>query len=176
MTDSSHDKKTPESIVKTLRIIILALAGGLISAAIIIAAASATDDSVREETPQQPFFTYVAFALFAGAIVGSFLVPKLAVATEIRGLAKTKNNESDASMEERVLDLFVTRTIIGAAFIEPAGLFASMAFMFERQVIVLFIVPLAIIAILLHFPSVEGVENWISRANQRIDEQRMLNP
>ncbi len=164
---------TPQGSAFTLRIILFALASGLIMFTIM---AIVMGEPPPEEDPPNLMLTYMVYASVAGIIPVSFLAPRMIVGTQIRHIASKDKAEQEAAKPLQLLGLYQTKTLIGAAAIEGVGFFAVATYFTEHSIVVLPVVLFALIGILLHLPTTSGIESWIERTEQRIDEQRMMNP
>jgi len=173
---TSSGQPTIQGVVFTLRIILFALASGLITFAMVTIAIVNPGDPQPGEIPSEPFLSYVAYRFLLGAVVGSFVVPRLIVATQIRQLARADNAERGATLSHLLLGLFQIKTIVSAAFYEGLGFFALITYLVEESVIVFPVALIALLGILLFFPTTSGVESWMESIERRIGEQRMMNP
>ncbi len=176
MMATSSNQPTIPGVVSTLRIILFALTGGLMMFAVVAIVIVNTGDPPPNQVPPKPFLSYVVYLFLVGAVAASLVVPRLIVGTQIRQLANMDDAEREADMPRHLLGLFLTKTIIGAAIFEGVGFFAISAYFTEESVIVLPVLVIVLVGILLHLPTASGVENWIERIKQRINEQQMLNP
>jgi hypothetical protein len=143
-----------------MRVIILALLGGVATFAVI----SVLVGNNQPAPPNIPLVTYIAVAYGGIAIVASAVVPKL-VTHAARQKIK-RDSPSDVTFE-RWCDVFQTGLIIGGAFLEGSAFLFLVAYLVESNLLsFLAVIPVAGLA--MKVPSQSGVKQWIE------DQQRLL--
>jgi hypothetical protein len=135
--------------------------------------------------------TYVALAFLAAAIVARCVVPGVIVRAGRRNIARGAFPLSDArgaaqessrtALERmgdagKLLTLFQTKTILGAALFEGVAFFMLIAYMVERCTPILAVAIGLILAIAAHMPTRSGVVHWIEDQLRLVDEERSLEP
>lgn len=171
---TSPKPPTRSQLVMTLQIIVFSMASGLVFFAVVATVVSSTGDEQPDPDAAHPFLSYGAYLLLAAAIGGALVVPRLIVSGQVRQLAKHEKSKDE--LQGALLSLYLTKTIIGVGILEGAGFFALICYMLEETFIPVPAAALAMLGILLHFPTASGIETWIERRVRAIDEQRMLYP
>jgi hypothetical protein len=164
--------------LRTLRIIVAALALGVIGFGVIAVVQ-------REQNPVAPPpphpITYLALGFAALQVVLQAVVPDL-MATRIRGgIARGTWPPPSPGMPETPKDdvrnlclLFQTRAIIGAAFVESAAFFLVTAYLLEGQLIALGGAVVMLALLLVRFPTRPGLESWLAAQEDLLSQDRLV--
>ncbi len=173
---TSPKPQTFSQVLMTLQLIVFSMAAGMIFFGVVATVVSTTGDEQPDPAAAHPFLSYGAYILLAAAIGAALVVPRLVVSSQVRQLASSRESKSPETLKDRLVSLYQTKTIIGVAFLEGAGFFALISYMLEETFIPVPAAVLALIGILLHFPTSSGIESWIERRTREIEEYGMLNP
>jgi hypothetical protein len=179
MNDSDQD--VPPEQLRTMQIIAGALPLGL---AFFLGAALITAGGHEERpAPQLPLLSVVAAAMLVGCVPLSIILPKIITRTALRqildGTFKIPEgaaSEQFSSTTAKLLSVRQTTMIVGMALLEGAGFMGCTAYIVEHQVQVLGVTGVAILAILIRFPTRGQVSAWLDQQAQTLaDMQRARN-
>lgn len=161
--------------VRTLRIIVAALAAGCLT----FAAIAAVQGGAPQANPQgEPIVTFVALAFAAMALVARTVVPAVMVRTGSESLARTLGSQSDPSSDRTtaaargLMNLLQTKTIIAGAMLEGATFFLLISYLVEGQMISLVAAALLVGLLLTLIPTERGMIRWVEDRLRRLDEPR----
>jgi hypothetical protein len=130
--------------------------------------------------PTTPLLTYIAAGLGALGLAMSFVVPGLFV-NSVRRLAARgawpadatgqthapgKNPQADAP--RRLLPLYQTQHITGAAILEGTTFFATIAYMMERNPIALGTAIVLLGTLIARFPTADRINAWLERQLEQL--------
>lgn len=159
--------------INVLRIIVAALCMGVATFAVIVLFVIKSDAE-----PQLGMLTMLSGAFGAGAVVLSFLLPRLIARTSRQQIAagtwqsgQPQTPDTDAG---KLMAVYQTTTIIGAAILEGASFLALVAYMTERHPMSLAVAAILFVGLLLHFPTRTGIANWIDHQSRAIEDDRMF--
>lgn len=146
-------------MIMTLRIIVVALATGVVAFGIFAA--------VQNVNKAQTFgskVNYLFLGLSIPVIIAGFIVPRLLpnTATPQGGLNASEPEEVQAA--QQAFAALQTATIVGCALFEGAALMNLVGYMMEAELVHLGVAGLALLCIVVHFPTA-------GRVTQRIEEQ-----
>ncbi len=173
------DTKGRAGLIRTAQLIVGSLASGVVIFLVIVV--------VIMQAPLRPFdpqavvsLTMAAFALTC--IPGRLFVPGLIVNAGCQkialGLWPPLSRQSHSPLpdteEGPLMQLFLTKTIIGAAILEGGALGNLVAYMIEGQIYSLALAVLGIIGILAAFPTRRILDEWLERHMRRVQEMRDL--
>jgi len=131
-----------------------------------------------------PVITYLAVASGLIVLVLSFVVPKINIARACRQIAlagpiaTTEGVPSEpkqlypAGYTGKLAQLYQTQLIIGAAMLEGAAFFATIAYMLERNPIALATAIVLLGALVARFPTSDRVNAWLDRQLGLLQEER----
>jgi hypothetical protein len=131
-----------------------------------------------------PVITYLAVASGLIVLVLSFVVPKMNAARARRQMALegptaiTKGGPSEpkqlypASYTGKLAPIYQTQLIIGAAMLEGAAFFATIAYMVERNPLALATAIALLGALVARFPTSDRVNAWLDRQLGLLQEER----
>ena len=174
-----------EGVVRTLRIIVPSMAGGvLIFLALVVfvfnpganRAAEGGAEAGGAAENALPILTYLAVAGLVGAVVARFVVVPVIVNANRQQLAQDvdKQKKDPGGVERTLAGTFQTVTIIGVALLEGAAFLAVIAYMIERSPIALGVALVLAAGILAHIPSVGRARSWVDQQTRRLEEERAL--
>jgi hypothetical protein len=151
------DKLRP--MILTLRIIVIALATGVIAFGIFAA--------VQNADKAQTFgskVNYMFLGLSAPIFVAGFIVPRILpkTATPQGGLAASESEEMQ--VVQQAFAALQISTIVGCALFEGAAFMNLVGYLLEAELVHLAVAGLALLCIVVHFPT-------SGRVVQRVDEQ-----
>lgn len=163
--------------VKGMQIIVVAL---VIGSAIFLGVTlfQRSGLAFNAETRPTPYLTYVALGVALLLLIGHYILPAMLVEAARRKVAQPQGpaplggSESDAG---KLLTLFQTRLIIGAALVEAAAFLVITAFLVEGflQDYAGWLAPLGLIAFLaFQYPTQPKVESWIEEQRKLLAEDR----
>jgi hypothetical protein len=150
MTDPKREGLTEQ--VRAMQIIVFALAMGVLTFALMLVLVIQP-----EPTQEDVLLAYVAAAAAAICIPVGFVVPRVI-----------------ASQQPATLAMYQTKLIVGAAIFEGAAFFNLVTYMIEGQVFSLAIAGVLLLLILMHFPTVGGVQEWLETRTQRARDAEAL--
>jgi hypothetical protein len=170
--------------IRNLQIIIGSLVGGAGTFLLIAAAKSIFFDEPADRG-EIGLMVYMAFGLALLALVTRAVVPHMVTLAGRRHLARrtsssglvdisTSDDARRVPMADALLNLYVTRTIIGAAIIEAAAFFALVVSVIEAEPICVVLGGVMIVGIALHFPTRARVMQWIDMQQVLLKEERQL--
>jgi hypothetical protein len=128
--------------------------------------------------PDLPILTYLSFPFAIVNTTLSFFMPDYSIARERRKLAQGSgiNNSSERQSSAdfgRLVELYQTRMIIGAAMIEGCIFFFIIAYIVEGSLYCL-VGALVLLGIMISkFPNREGVEQWVEKQRDLLQQERM---
>ncbi|MEX0678656.1 MAG: hypothetical protein WD063_16370 [Pirellulales bacterium] len=169
--------------VMTLRMIVGALAGGVMAfAALAVLTRAAAPQEPVDERAQ--LLTLLALGLFPVALLASRILPAVMVKKARRqigaGFDFTSIKQgpgaflSELGEAGALVGVYRTKTIIAAAVLEGAALFGVFAFLLEGSLIALGLAVLLVAAIVAMFPSASRIAGWIERQLRQMDEEKLL--
>ena len=146
---SESDREQLALQVRVMQIIVLALAMGVATFAVVVLLV------IRPEpTEDDVLLGYIAVAAALLAVPIGLVVPRMI-----------------ASRQSASLATYQTKLIVGAAIFEGAAFFNLVAYMIEGQTFNLATAAVLVVFILLQFPSVGGVQDWLDQRDRRRHEQ-----
>lgn len=145
--------------VRAMQIIVFALAMGVVTFALVLLLVIGPGE--REEAPGkefEPIISYVGLAVAGGCAVVGVVLPRV-LARQMPATAET----------------YQTTLIIGAALFESPAFLNLTAYMLEGQAFSLAVAGVMLVFILLLFPTVGRVREWLETRQRREEEQRAFN-
>lgn len=178
---ATWESQMPADPVRTLRIIVAGLIGGVVVfLALALLAPIGESDENRAAEPRVPVLSYVALGY---GVVSLAAAPMLAalitssgrqrLAARIAALQDTSNGEAAEAGRRALAGLYMTRTIASRAALEGAALLLAVSYMIEQEILTVPLVALLIVALALHFPSRDRVERWTDGELRQIEQDRM---
>jgi hypothetical protein len=163
----SREKLAPQ--VRTLQIIVAAFVVGCITFGAIafflqVAPPLAAGEQVF------PVVTSMALAFGGFALVAQVVLGPMLLKQSRQSLVQQEGESPDDAM--RLLTGFYTTTIVVAAFAEGACFFNLIAYMIEGSPYALAMAGLLVLTILMRFPTVNGVADWLESETRRVKEER----
>jgi hypothetical protein len=126
-----------------------------------------------------PMISLVTVAVFAGGVVASFVVPTVMtraalqrIAAGTRQVPQGTDPKDQATDLDKLLAVKQTALIVGMALLEGPAFMGCIAFFIEAQFFTLGIVAVAIVAMLLRFPTEGGVRNWLYEQTNQLQQIR----
>lgn len=126
-----------------------------------------------------PMISLVAIAMLAGGVVASFVAPTLMTRAALqRIVAGTWQVSEGIDPKDQATDLAKllavkqTTLIVGMALLEGPAFMGCIAFFTEAQLFTLGIVAVAIVAMLLRFPTDVGVRSWLYEQTNQLQQIR----
>jgi hypothetical protein len=86
----------------------------------------------------------------------------------------TDKNSRRVPIADALLNLYLTRTIIGAAIVEGAAFFALVVSVIDEEPICLMLGGVMIVGIALHFPTRTRVTQWLETQQLLLQQERLL--
>jgi hypothetical protein len=171
----------PVAFVRTLQIIVAALTLGcvvfLTVALAVVGGPSSSSDP--------PIVTYIASAIAASLVLARIVVPPVLVAQARRQIRQGTSRGSAGNLPAVVTDstkqaadagklvqVFLTRTVIAAAILEGGVFLLLVSYLVERSPASLGLAVILIVALAAHFPTVAGCSAWIQEQARLLDEER----
>jgi hypothetical protein len=132
-----------------------------------------------------PIITYLAVAVGILDLALSFIIPRVSVARACRQIAGGKwpaarigslpcdgKQIDPASDEGKLIGLYQTQLITGAALLEGAAFFAAIAYMLERTPIALGVAGVLLGVLLARFPTGDRIRGWMDRQLEVVQKER----
>lgn len=139
-----------------------------------------------------PLFTYVGFGLTVFIFFARMVVRHVMLASALKSLARGTWKQGATSMLSfafpvptmnsapppptddigRLLSIFRTRLIVGAAMIEAPAFFLLVSYNVERRIEAVALAALLLGGMLLQIPTTTGVSHWITEQLQAIEQMR----
>ena len=164
---------SPDSLaarLRVMRIITLSLVLGALS--FLGYTLYSRDQGQPAPPPDLPLITYLALGL---ALIEGLLcqiVPELSLARVRREIIQGGGDcEPGPGAREDWHARYLTRLIMRLAFLEGATLFLIIAYLMEGQPVALAVAGLLLLVMALHFPSRAGVEAWVDRQCELIQQE-----
>ncbi len=168
------------AVVMTLRIIIVALAAGLLMFMVVVTvlvpaqmapkpALDVGNPPVVSADKAMPVLTVAAIAGAAILLPLSVAIPGIVSDAQRRKLASTKASADDVPA---LIRAYQTKLIMAAALTEAPGFLALVAYMLERNPITLGLALIIIAFILIRFPIRARVEQWLDGQLDRLQNER----
>lgn len=169
--------------VTTLRIILVALASGIVMFAVVAVVVRSTGGFGADEGMN--VLSWMALGLAPIALVASRVVPGLLADALRRQIASGKQQPpqtaagpmavlNEMGQAGALYGAYQTTTIISAALVEGAAMLSVIAFMLEGAWITLGVALGLAGVILALFPSPARAAAWVSNQLRRIEEERQL--
>jgi len=170
------------ALVRTLQIIVVALATGCLFFFAIALLAAGGPIGFGEIPP----VTAIALAVAAVIVGARCVIPGVFVAQARRKIREGTwsfpkpgaNMPSDPDNPKTIIyslaQVFMTRTIIGAAMLEGATFFLIITYLVARSPWSLIAALALIIALFAHFPTPSRVSSWVQDQMKLLDEERTL--
>jgi hypothetical protein len=178
MEDKTVDRIA--GVVWTLRIIIPALAGGLLVFTLV---AFFVHQGQAQPGHGEVFLSLIGAAFAVAAIFARMLVPALMVRSGCQRIARgvrdpsavwTAEQALRSTDSEQLLAVFGAKTIVGGAILEGAGFFNPVAYIIEGQGYSLVLALILVVGIMIGIPTRHGLESWLEQQQRRIQEIRDL--
>lgn len=157
---SERASETLRPLVMTLRVIVIALAIGVLSfGGFAVAQNAAKPHSVGTR------INFVFLAMTGPLLLAGFIVPRLLPKSGIGQQTGTVRNESEETAAVReAFTPIQTATIVGCALFEGAAFASLVAYMQQAELVHLAVAGIAFLCIAAHFP-------LTGRISQRIEDQ-----
>ena len=157
---------TKEQSVRTLQIIVFAMATGL---AIFAGVAFSIGE---QNTDNPPTMSYVAAVVAAGMFLARFVIGPSVVAAQRRQIPREGWSGLDsAGRFSKLFPVLQTKTIVENAIVEAAGFLAGVAYLVEGQIWTLVILAACAVIILMSVPTLGRIEEWIDDQTQIIESE-----
>jgi F0F1-type ATP synthase membrane subunit c/vacuolar-type H+-ATPase subunit K len=159
----------PETRLRVLRIVVVALCVGVLTALGILTWMRSRQPP-PPPFPGQPLLSWIGLAFAVLAVVGSQVVPGMLarsgrqrIARELAasGSTATLSVPGEAVRDPRWWGLYQTKMIVGCALLEGAAFYQAIAFLLEGEQWTAALAVALLVGIALHFPTRPGVEQWI---------------
>jgi hypothetical protein len=130
--------------------------------------------------PATPLLTFIASSLGAVGLAMSFIVPGVFVNSVRRqaargdwpgaavGKAVATGKDALADAPRRLLPLYQTQLIVGAAFLEGTAFLATIASMVERNPIALGTAIVLLGTLIARFPTADRINAWLERQLEQL--------
>lgn len=190
MSESRREEAIAQQ-TRILQMIVAALVTGclIFIGIIVILNVGAGADGELAEAEGTPFITYLMLAFSGAAILARLMIVPLIVSAGRKRIAAASwqpptqrgrpNPRAQQFIEQhgdtaRLFALYMTKTIIGAAFLEGAAFACGVAFILEGRPLALAGAIVCAIGVALHFPTASGVITWIDAHERRIAEEKEM--
>lgn len=164
-------RRSPEETRKTLQVIVAAMAGGVVFFQLVALIVPVV------KSQGEPILSFNAPVFAVVAVAASFVIPKVV----LRSMRSTMAADSGTSAygetasnteESQLVGGLATATILGCAALEGAALLAVVAYMMERNPLMIAIVAVLVVLLLMRVPTRLGVERWLARQRRLIADLR----
>lgn len=171
---------SPARLVRALQVIVGTMAAGTLAFAGLVAALRAAG---RGPPPEGPMLTWLATGLAVITVLMWQLLPSVVAARGRRQIAAGELPpprggwlaELAESEDGRLLLLYQTCTMLGAAALEGAALFACVAYLVEAATPALVLgLVLTGLLLLAEFPTRARAERWVAAQRRLLAEERSL--
>jgi hypothetical protein len=178
MEKNGADPKS--SVVRTLQIIVLALAAGVLSFALV--AFFLTGGGLKPWNANA-WLSLLMAVISLTMIPARLFVPALIVQAGRRSIASgagepvTRRSGVPSlpdTEEGKLLSVYLTQTIFGSAILEGAAFLNLVAFLQEGQLYSLILGLLLLAGLLAGVPTLHSLESWLERQLRRMQESRDL--
>ena len=186
------DQRLVLPVIRTLRIVVGAmLAGSVALCAVALAVQHGDLLEGRDPVSVSLGLTYIASAYAVAALLARFLIPGMMVNQAVRKIAQgawtpsaggaSAGSGADEGLARAgavgmLCTVFSQRTVVAAAIVEGAVLFALVAYVLEGKVLALVAAGLAFLALAQLFPTAGGAQNWIAEQLGRLEFERRAEP
>lgn len=147
MNSEDRENLTPQ--IRVMQVITGAMVTGVAFFALIVVAIAEPSDEER-----QPLISLVAVLLAVFAGIAAFVVPRL-----------TSRRASPTP------ESYQTQLIVGLALLEGAAFFNLVAYLIEAQLYTLAIAGMLAFVMMLRFPTLRSVRDWIERRDREAEER-----
>lgn len=144
---SEYTREELTERVRAMQIIVFALAMGVVTFGVVVALV------IQPKQTEEVFLAYVGAAAGAIAIPAALVVPRIF-----------------ASQQPITPQTYQAKIIIGAAILEGTAFLNLTAYMIEGHLYSLAVAGVLLLLILMHFPTVGGVEDWLTARKRREQE------
>jgi hypothetical protein len=165
----SNEPPNLSARILTMQIIASAITLGAIIFLTIVLIMRSTGQVVK--APATPLISYIALGFAALAVVAAVAVPRLLMATLVRGVARTSAPERPEEEFFGLCNVYQTGLIQRLAILEGAAFFQILAFLLEGQQACLIVTAILLAGLVLQFPYRSRVETWIEAQRLKIQEQ-----
>jgi hypothetical protein len=182
---SVNDQDGISQITRVLQIIVVALVAGLVMflGVVVVMRQASPPKPQGGIAPPSPILAYLAYAIAAGGLAASILVPKLITDSQRRSIArgtwKPQQTSQGAWLNPfgdamRLASVYQNQKIIGAALNEGPAFFALIVYLLSGETIVLLVTLGLIAGVAARFPTQSGVERWIEVQLERLNLERQF--
>jgi hypothetical protein len=176
----SDDLESPDvtAQVRVMQIIVAALSVGVLSFGGFVLA---TGSGAEKAEPEILTLGSIVLAVVGGAM--SFVLPALVVSRNRRSIASgtwpaASGNQPRQAVPDtdagKLLAVYQTQLIIGAALLEGPAFVGLLAYMLEGHWAGLLVGAVCLLALMAKFPTRHGVQGWLDQQMQQIKEQRQF--
>jgi len=120
--------------------------------------------------------TWVAMGAFVIEVPLSFIVPRLVIRRQVKGIVEGKPPPGSPPIADGITGqlaaVYQTSTILGLALLEGVGFLASTAYLLEGRIENLGIVGVVSIVMIMRFPTANRLLDWIEQQAEAIEQLR----
>jgi len=124
----------------------------------------------------QPLMTYVAITILVVQVAMVMTLPPARIRSAVRQMATEGSPPQPGAQETEVaklLSLRQTTMILALAPLEGSACFGCIAYLLEQRVEALIVAAVAIVLMLLYFPTEGAVRSWLERQTEALSQARM---
>ena len=166
------------AVVRTAQIIVGALLAGCVTfMVVVLVVGGAPDDSAKSS-----MLTFIASGTAGVLVLVRFVVPSIVVA-QARGHIRqgtwmaASGSPPAATMQQsddtgKLIQVFMTRTILAAAIVEGGIFLLLVVYMTERSALSLALAVVLIAILASGFPTASRVGRWLEEQTRLLDEER----
>jgi hypothetical protein len=175
MSYPERDAVPPQQLL-TMRIVNLAMIGGVVFFLVIVLFLRAKGD--QAPAPSFPYLTYLGLVFALVTLAAHFLVPRMVVTANRRrfaSIAALEGTPVEALPVDdlRWLNLYQTRLIISAAILEAACFFLLIAYLLEGELTCLVAAGVLLTLLAVKFPTRDGISRWIAEQRELMYQDRL---
>jgi hypothetical protein len=179
---SDHQREFVRTVVRTLQIIVGALAFGVVMFMAVVLYMETHNPPAA--APTEHIFSYTALGMAVAVAIAWLIVPGI-VAGRMRqsvidgrssqwGLVKNMPNAAELGDVDPLAGIYQTRTIIGVAMLEGVAFYSVAAYMLGHDRLALYVAIALLVLILSQFPTVSRLESWLESELTNIEQMRQL--
>jgi len=152
--------------LRTLQIIIFAMAAGVIIFLVVAIGIRPTIAADQPADQGQMVMTYTSLLFAVMAVILHWVIPNVVVGAALTRLA----DETPEDVDEELIRLFTTKTIISGAMLEGAALFTIVAHMVEGEWLPIVLAIVLLVLLVARIPTHARMADWMDLQTRRIGQ------
>ncbi|MFQ5489203.1 MAG: hypothetical protein ACE5GE_00665 [Phycisphaerae bacterium] len=172
---ASAESNVPLAPLRTVQIIVMAMCAGCVASGAVAVLLHRTLADTSPKSQPAAWVTMIAVAYAASMLPVGFLLPAWLTSGQIRRVSVQAAGSEDPNRDAAWLaKAFVTETIIGAALVEGAALFGSVAYLVEGDTLSLAAGGVMLAVLIGRFPTQNRLTGWLTARLQQLKEARLF--